>query len=99
MTLAHNFFLFLTELVIDFKTFHMQTEQYCMKQRSNNEILGSMATWHFRLVQACHRTIMLKVIILVTATLGFFNSITDATRIPESRPWAHAKLKSNINCH
>lgn len=31
LTLAHNFFLFLTELVTDFKTFHMQTEQYCVK--------------------------------------------------------------------
>jgi len=39
----------------------MQTEQNCKKHRCNNEILGSMATWHFRLVQPCHRTIMLKV--------------------------------------
>jgi len=65
----------------------MQTEQYCIKHWSNSEILSSMATWHFRLVQPCHRTIMLKVIILVTATWGFVNSITDATKIPESRPW------------
>jgi hypothetical protein len=41
---------------------------------------------------------MLNVIILMTATLGFVNSITDATK-PESRPWAQAKLKSNINFH
>jgi hypothetical protein len=42
---------------------------------------------------------MVKVIILMTSTLGFVKSVTDATRIPESRPWAHAKLKSNINFH
>lgn len=70
-----------------------------MQHGPNNEILGSMVTWYFRLVQPCHRTIMLTVIILMTATLGFVNSITDATRIPESRPWANAKLKSNINFH
>jgi len=58
-----------------------------------------MATWYFRLVQPRHRIIMVKVIILMTSTLGFVKSVTDATRIPESRPWAHAKLKSNINFH
>jgi hypothetical protein len=58
-----------------------------------------MGNWYFRLVQPCHRTNMVKVIILITATLGFVNSITDATGIPESRPCAQAKLKSNINFH